>query len=438
MNLRGALVVSFALLSACSSSDFAVAGEGAPDSQSSDGESTDTGTVVTDSESSDTGTVTSDAPSEAAVCAPLDMAATTIYVDQRTTRTSIGTADCPTKTIKEALAIVGTLPSGKHTIKVAGGAVGSPITYAESSVLILKANTTLSGDGPARVVITGGGMCSGTPCIVAMEGNSTLDGVKIDANGSKSVPLVMTPGAFTNCVVSHTVITGVKGTTMNPGVFISGNGTVDLGPELVVQKNDSIGVYADSIFSIHVIAAGNKFNENLAGLVMKVGGLNFDGGEVGNNASVGLSLGAANGTINITGLDAHDNGQHGLVVDKGASLKMRSSSLNKNGRFGLVFNFTTGLGANDLDLGKALDLGKNLFGASTGSNKFGGICLPISRAAKGDAQGDKWSTCDPIQSAFPDSTGNCDATPAAYADIWYAPNATATTPLTVAGCTVGM
>jgi hypothetical protein len=442
MNVRGALVVSFAFFTACSSADFAVAPSGGEDTGVDDtGSSTDSATTE-DTAVEDTGSA-SDGAVEAAPCAPLDAASTTIYVDQRTTRTSVGSADCPARTIKEAIAIVGTLPSGKHVIKVAGGTAGSPIVYDESGALVLKAGTSLEGDGPGRVTITGGGTCSGTGCIFGMEGNSSIQGVTIDAKGPK-IPVVMGPAGFTNCVLSHSVITGVKGSMSPlPAVFIAGNGTVDLGPELVVNKNESLGVYADSIFSIHVIAGGtgNRFNDNQVGFAMKTGFLNFDGGEVAKNSALGMAVSSTNGTVNITGLDAHDNALHGLVIDKGASLKMRNSSLNKNGGYGLVFAFTTGVSANDLDLGKSGDNGNNLLGAGSGSNKFGGVCLPVGRSLKGSAQGDRWSRCDPTQFPFTVSTGSdvsCDSPPPSYADVWYVSGgATMTPPLDTSGCTVG-
>jgi hypothetical protein len=439
MNVRGALVFSFAFFTACSSAEFAVAPE--DDSGGSVEDTATTDAAPDDTAIEDTGSP-SDSALEAAPCAPLDMAATTVYVDQRTTRTSIGSADCPTKTIKEAIAIIGTLPSGKHVIKVAGGAAGSPIVYEESGALLLKANTSLEGDGPARVTITGGGTCSGTGCIFGMEGNSSIQGVTIDAKGPK-IPVVMGPAGFTNCVLSHSVITGVKGSMSPlPAVFIAGNGTVDLGPELVVNKNESLGVYADSIFSIHVIAGGtgNRFNDNQVGFAMKTGYLNFDGGEVAKNSALGMAISSTTGTVDITGLDAHDNALHGLVVDKGASLKLRNSSLNKNGGFGLVFVFTTGLSGNDLDLGKGGDPGNNLLGAATGSNKFGGVCLPVGRIAKGSAQGDKWSRCEPIQSPFVSGATDptCDTDPGSYADVWYTAGTTGGVPFDTGGCMVGM
>jgi len=427
----GSLVVTVTILAACTSDEFDVASTETTDSASSadtlaieDSTPEDTGGGVSDSASS------VDVPvAETGTCAPLASSATTIYVDGRTAKASIGTADCPTKTIREALAIVAGLPSAKRTIKVAGSA-DAPVEYAETGPIVLKPQLSLVGDGAGRVKISGGGACGTEECVVSLENNASIEGVTI-VSGVR-VGISMVNALLTTSTAKSLVVTG--GTSGSaPAVHVLAKGSVDLGPELRVVKNAGVGVAIDDVVIARVNIGGtvaNQFDENVAGIVVKAGTLIFAGGQAKLNTTHGVAL-LSNPKHFVTGLIATDNGASGLLVDGSSSLKLRSSMLVKN-RIGLNFRFGT---TNTLDLGTSTDLGKNFFGGSTtGLNSKAAICLPTARTTKEPAWGNKWFVCSPTW--FPLS-GTCEGI-STYQDIYFVPNTSGEQPpLDTSACDVG-
>jgi len=423
MRLRPAcLAFLFSASAACSSGDFSVAEE-------VDSGGIDTGSDLDSGSNLDSGS-TSDGSTDTG-CAPLGANPDTIYVDARASGGAIGSAACPVRSIREALSIVASLPSAKRTVKVAGGTGGEPVVYNETSALVVKAQTSIVGDGPERVTVTGGGPAGPAQAVFVLEGKTSLEGITVIA-GDK-VGIAMMPAAFTVATVRSTTVTKAKGTT-NVAVLVTGAGAAELGPAFRAEKNQTAGVWVEDIFALHVIATGsvpNAFNENGAGIVVQKGTLNFDGGEVNKNVGVGITLNATP-KHNITGLVARDNGGAGITIENGAGLKLRNSTLLTN-RFGLVVKF--GLVA-DLDLGAA-DGGKNVFGGSLERNYRAAICFQQAKNVKIPATGNKFSSCPPLATVLTDGV-SCDAPPSAYADVLFYPFGTDPgPPLDTTGCTVG-
>ncbi len=428
-------VLAAALLG-CSSSEFAVAGEGTETDTGT--AATDTGSVAVDSDSPplvDSGSP-ADANADVAPCAPLPMNPPTVYVDKRTTKAAKGTSECPFATIKEAVAFVASLPSGsgKHTIRVAGGAAGAPLVYDEP-MLVLKWQMSLVGDGQDRVTITGGGTCGDGQCMVVMEGGSTLEGVKLDAKGLAKVPLALGPTALTGVTVKATGVVGTKD-EKSPAIYVDGVGAAELGPDMRVTDNGGPGVLVKNIFSLKINGA-NLFNRNLVGIYMQGGRLDLSGAtEASKNRTIGVALLAPEKTAHVLdGLIAVENASTGVYVDGGASLKLRRARITRND-IGLMFRF---VGTNELDLGTLLDPGNNVFVGPAEPNKRAGICLPAMRAATtAPARGNFFSACPPTSASMLEDVKACDTLPSAYKDIYYAAAAAGgeTPPLDLTNCGV--
>lgn len=447
MSLRPAsLLALFCLGSlACSSSSFEVAasdpdaapadgGTGGDTGASSDAPDTDVPDGV---EPGDTGPLPDAVGSDGATCAPLTGNPSTIFVDGRTKRASIGSADCPAKTIRDALAILGTLPTGDHVIKVAGGTVEAPVVYAETGVVLVKARTILKGDGAGRVVVTGGGPCGGTSsssCVVVLEGNGAVESLTIDAKGPR-VGLAMTPAAFTGSAAKDVIVTGTAGNT-NPAVYVQGAGNADLADVRVVD-NQGPGVLVAQVFRLKVqsLSGGTRsvFDRNLAGITMQGGILEVSGADTRKNVTHGVAiLSTSAGTHVLEDLVTKDNGANGVIVEGGANLKMRRSTLVAN-RIGLNFRFG---GLNALDLGRTTDPGKNVFAGPSAYNKYAGICLPTARAANEPAHDNYWLACGPT--ALPLADGESCEGLSGYQDVRFRPIAAGSKPpLDFGDCTVG-
>lgn len=420
-----------ALLVGCSSSDFEVA------------EAPDTGGVPTD----DTGTVedtgapsedvggTSDTP---VTCTDLPSNPPVVYVDKRSTRSSKGTADCPFVSIKDAVAFVNGLPSGsgKHQVRVAGGAVGSPVVYDEP-MLVLKWQTTLTGDGIGRVVITGGGSCGDGICMVVMEGGSTLEGVTLDAKGLAKVPVAMGPALLTASVVKSTEITGTKD-DKSPAIYVEGGGAAEIGPDVRIHDNGGHAILAKSIGSLKVTSVGGsptQLHRNLVGVQILSGRLEMTGpNEVYRSRVHGVVVISNERNNLIDGLIATENAGTGVYVDGGASLKLRRSKLLSNDT-GLFFRFNT---ANELDLGTLLDPGGNTLGTASVTNKRAGICLPASRSVNAPARSNYFGQCPPTAAAMAEVANACELVPTgAYKDVYFAASGTdPVPPLDFTGCSL--
>jgi len=416
------------LLMGCSSSDFEVA-----ESADTGGLADDTGTIAADTDSpvDDIGTVvdsgtTADAqPEVPVVCAELAANPAVVYVDKRSTRATKGTAECPFTTIKDAIAFINGLPSGsgKHQVRVAGGAIGSPVVYEEPT-LVLKWQTTVTGDGMGRVVITGGGACGEGTCMIVMEGGTTLEGVSLDAKGLAKVPLVMGPGFLTTALVRSTEITGTRD-DKNPAVYVEGGGAAEVGPDVRIHDNGGHGILVKNIGALKVTSAGgtpNQLHRNLVGVQMIGGRLEMVGAnEVYKSKVHGVVIITAERNNFIDGLVATENAGTAVYVDGGASLKLRRSKLLANDT-GLFFRFNT---TNELDLGTLLDPGGNTLGTKLITNKRMAICLPAGRTANAPARANYFGVCPPTAATMAEAVNACELVPpGAYKDIYFASNGT--------------
>jgi len=440
-DMRRSLVL-FAMLVGCTSDEFELS-EPPPDTGST---LDDTGTISADTGvepgdtgvPEDTGNVAVDAPPETmAPCTELAMNPPIVYVDKRSARTAKGTADCPFLSIKDALAFVNGLPSGsgRHQIRVAGGAVGSPVVYDEP-MLVLKWQTTLTGDGIGRVVITGGGTCGEGTCMMLMEGGSTLEGVSLDAKLVAKVPIAMGPAWLTTALVKSTEITGTKD-DKSPAIYVEGAGAAEIGPDVRIHDNGGHGVLVKTgVLKIASVAGSPvQLHRNLVGVQMVGGRLDMSGPtEVVKNKLHGVVI-VNNERYNaIDGLIATENVGTAVYVDGGASLKLRRSKLLSNDT-GLFFRFA---GTNELDLGTALDPGGNTFSMTSVTNKRMAICLPAARTTSSAARGNGFASCPPTAAAMTEAMNACELVPSgSYKDIYFASATTdATPPFDLAGCAV--
>lgn len=415
------------LLTGCSSSEFNVSNPGddagaLDDTASSvDAASGDTGTAVDDTAVADAPVEDVPAPSDAP-CSPLGASPSTIYVDARASGPSIGTAACPSKTIAGALAIAAGLGPGARTIRVAGSTPA--LLYNETSALVLKHSFALVGDGVSKVTITGGGACSTATCVVVLEGGASIEGVTISAGSAMGI--ASAPAIGTRATVKGVTVSGGIGGA-NAAIYVNGKGSIDLGPELRVKGNAGPGVVIDDTA---LAKLAGDFSENAAGIVVKGGLLQLDGGTALANKTNGVALLSA-AKHSIANFTARDNLAAGVFVEANASLTMRGSTLVKN-RYGLVFRFGTG---NALDLGTLADYGKNVFGGPSGINSKAAVCLPLARTAKQPAVGNKWFVCEPTRLLL--GTGGCEGI-SAYQDVYYAAVDISTpAPLDGSACDVG-
>ncbi|MBK7401176.1 MAG: hypothetical protein IPJ34_34210 [Myxococcales bacterium] len=433
--MRASCLVFGVLLAGCSSSDFSVAADAGP---TDTGSSTDTG-VVADSGGTDSGVAetSTDGAVDAPPCVEGPANPAIVYVDKRATRPGKGTLDCPFQTIKDAVALVATLPtgSGAHTLRVAGGTGAAPLVYDEP-VLILKYGWTLLGDGAGRVTITGGGKCGDSQCLVVMEGGSALEGVRLDALGKVMTPLGLTPGAFTSVVVKSTVVTGVKSEKV-PAVYVEGTGNAEFGPDVRVIDNAGIGIAVKNVFRLKFSATAglpNQINKNGFGIALGGGVIELGGPtEVSSNVGHGVLVQSPDkGTHNFDGLSAKNNGLSGLYLEVGASARVRRSTFLRN-KVGITFKSAPG---SELDLGKLLDPGNNVLGGKTDSNATAAICSPVARALDMPAWNDAFKACAPSTAPI-DATKSCDEL-GSYQDIWFAvATGSSKAPFDVQNCTVG-
>jgi hypothetical protein len=416
--MRLASMVLLAALFGCSSPSFDVpaGGDSAAADTSSPVDSTVEDSVVEDTEPPPM----SDAP-----CAPLGTSST-VYVDARATRTPIGSAECPAKTIADGLAIVAGLLPAKRTIRIAG-TTGTPLVYNETSVLRVKPGTAIVGTGITQVTVTGGAVCEKTNCLFVLEGATSIEGLTINSSGA--IGLAIGPGESTISTAKSVLVTGGTNAA-SVGVYINGPGSVELGPDLRVKDNAGVGLSIDVAASTKVV--GSSFNDNLSGIIVRGGPIDIQNTAALRNKVHGVSL-LSNAAHTITGLDARDNLLNGVYVESNASLKMRGSTLIKN-RVGLVFRFGA---SNVLDLGTTGEPGGNYLGGKAGINNRAAVCLPISRATKAPAIANKWSVCDPTRVSLLGGAG-CESI-TGYQDIYYAPFNTADPPpLDWTSCSEGM
>lgn len=337
-----------------------------------------------------------------------------LYVDARVSGESTGTGACPLKTIREALALVAKLPDRIHIIHVAGGTDTAPLIYNETDTLVVRPKTRVVGAGAARVRVTGGGMCAETPgCVFFLQGDTVLEGVSV--RGGSRVGLLLAPPAGALATARNVVISETRAGTL-AGVFVNGAGSVNLGPAFQAVQNDGPGLYVGNVATLRVVAGGatpNAFNANANGMMVPKGTLNFESGEARDNKAAGLVLGMG-GKHAVSKLVARGNVGPGILLETGAGLKLRGSTLVKN-RFGVLVNVA--LSPPEIDLGlTTADPGNNVFGGVTERNTIAGVCLTDATTTTRLAQGNNWSACGPLETPLGGS--RCD-TVSTYSDVYY-------------------
>jgi len=381
---------------------------------------------------------TSTADAADAGCGALSATATDVYVDKASTKPSVGTVDCPFKTIKEATDLAAV--SGRK-IHVKGGG-SSLATYTESGSLRVKGGVTLVGDGTASTKIVAAGGCGDGDCAVEVAAGGTVDGFAISSTGNG----VVTLDGGTDASVKNVLVTA------------GGDGVLVLGPAALTgnvqaNKNGKSGLHGKGSKTIKVTGTGNEFNENEVNGIELEGNarLQLTGGTANSNKSHGVHLKSttpmsAEGRHSISGLTASSNGRssagtviatsNGVVLASTGSLTLRNTKMLTNSHHGLVVL----IAANTIDIGA----GSNTFGvaATATRNAHAGICLENTAAAASiPASGNFWSTCPlvgaPTQTAI---TESCSAY-ATQVDIAYKKAmGGGNNPLefgTIASCTVG-
>jgi hypothetical protein len=367
-------------------------------------------------------------PAEASVCAPLTAADVDIYVDSRFTGTpATGAQACPVHTILEGIAIANTL-GGARTVHVAG--TTPALVYDETGTVPVASGITLLGAGALMTTISAAGACMTGTCAVLVQPGAILDGFSVvsptgdgvwTTAGNGAVPIVRNVAADSS---------------MGNGIVALGS--VQLGPNIVVNSNGAAGVEspAGSVGTVHVVAGINAFSNNKGNGIDLSGAaaLNFEGGAT-NGDTQGIRIASQPSTSHsITALTAKNNtGPGGVVVYGGQTLKLRSSTLVGNTGYGLSYDYPSGntLGST-LDIGTTADPGGNTFGGATSTDRNGlaGIQL-CGVPAMQQAGGDSWSTCPPTQLSI-----TCGTAPAMYVDVAYQSAVAAVDPVTGA-CTVG-
>jgi len=349
-------------------------------------------------------------------CGALSATATDVYVDKASTKPSVGTVECPLKTIKEATDLAAV--SGRK-IHVKGGG-SSLATYNETGSLHVKGGVTLVGDGSASTKIVAVGGCAEGTCAVEVAAGATLDGFAISSTGHG----IVTVDGGTDATVKNVLVTGGE-----DGILVLGPAV--LGGNVQANKNVKSGLHGKGGKTIKVSGTGNEFNENdLNGIVIEGNArLELNGGMANSNKSHGVHLksttvASTSGRHTITGLTANSNGRssagtviaaaNGIVLEITGSLTLRSTKLLTNSHHGLVVM----IGGNTIDIGS----GGNTFGVATVAtrNAHAGVCLENTGAAGSiPASGNSWSTCPlvgaPTQTEI---TANCNAY-ATQVDIAY-------------------
>ncbi|MBI2395182.1 MAG: right-handed parallel beta-helix repeat-containing protein [Deltaproteobacteria bacterium] len=428
----GCLAASISL-AACSSGDFAVAGEPGADGGGEAGldagqDGGDDAPLPSDGSTPDTTPAGDVAPVEVGPTCPVVSNPTEIWVDlASTTATSNGTSACPFKQIADAVTFANTLSIAPRTIRVKAG------HYNEVVALKLRQGIKLLGAGAATTTLSGGGNCTSSAtgfwCIVRVEGGATLDGFTIDAGPTAKHGVVTgETGTAGYPVVRNVKISGAVGDGNTGILSMSGS---QLGPNVESTGNRyGLVIWGNQI--VKVVNGANRFDDNsIIGINHEgTGQLIFEGGSVSGNP-VGIKLGdvttttPANNTI--TSAIVRDNTEVGLLVGAHASAKVRGSAFT-GGKVGIAVVYGS---TNIVDLGaSSSDLGGNDFGNATTRNSKAGLCVGVTRAAALPALGNKWPACSPTVQNLGTVT-SCDSVPS-YADVWWrgvsAPN--------VGGCVV--
>lgn len=397
----------------CASSDFKVG-------TTSDG-------AVGDTEPADTATDTGtgDGGGDGGACPPLGDSGEILVDSNTAATTSNGTATCPFKTIRDALAVTNTTVA--RTVRVRGTSGGR--VYTETGSLVVKTGITLASDSIGSVVVQGaGGVCagSGSTCIVQVNKGATLDGFIVKGTTS-GVTLVSISGSGTAsappAVVKNTRATKAAG---DGGFAFLVNDGGQLGPNVEGTQNPAVpGLQIYGSAPVRVIGPNTVFNNNLYGIRHEGGGvLTIEAGVATNsNTKSGVLVNTALGVVHsFSVLTAGANGDAGVFMQSG-SLVLRNSQLHGDNRIGLIAN---GSASVTLDLGTDSGVGNNFFGTnasgSAARNKQAGICLdpfviPVN------AVGDKFSICPPSQGTI---DGACTDALSGYHDIRYRTGATGT------------
>ena len=440
-SLRGGLVLVLAgcamATTACSSAAFDTAPTGDdPDT----GATADTGGVVPDTggdttPGTDTGVI-DDAPSPdsgppptdgggvdggvgdsivgegGTTCSSLPPLAPDLYVDKTSSKPSIGTSDCPFRTIAEATGVTWAGVT-LRTIHVSAN------DYNESNAIEIGRNIKLLGAGATATTLRHGGACPGlsTNCVVTVDPGGILDGVQVLGGGTPVVTGVSSTGGT---VAPAVVRTNIRGATAIANIYV--RGAADLGPNFTANGAVGLpGLISSGSGTIHVIGTGNAFDKNGQSGISIDGAANliFDGGSASNNAANGVRL-VGNGSYGLTNLDAIGNASMGITVGVNSNMKLRHSTVTQN-KVGVIALFGS---SNFIDLGSASDAGGNVFtiAGTPRTNVIAAVCVANPRSTLW-AIGDSWSAC-PVTPTFLDGGCSFDAgSTVAYKDVYYAGSA---------------
>lgn len=414
--LPGFLLAALAV--GCSSADFKVAA-------TSDGASDDTATVDSNT----------DAPVEGGSCPPLGDSGEIVVDSNTAAPTSNGTAACPFKTIREALAVTNATVS--RTVRVRGTAGGR--VYEESGSLVVKSGITLASDSFGSVIVQGaGGVCAGASgtCVVQLNKGATLDGFIVQGT-TPNVTLVSISGTGTAsaapAVVKNSRATKAQG---DGGFAFLVNDGAQLGPNVEALQNPAVpGLQIYGGAPVRVLGPNTRFNNNLFGIRHEGGGILTVEGDVAANSNKksGILVNTAVGVLHsFSTVVAGGNGDAGILMQSG-SLVLRNAQLHGDNRIGLIANGSPGV---TLDLGSDVGPGNNVFGtngAGTASrNKQAGICLdPFT--VNINAFSNKFTGCPAsvgiVDAACTESLGG------SYKDIVSRPSPTGT--INTKGCSPG-
>lgn len=437
------------LVIACSGSNFDVAdpnadtGHASSDSATSDtnsGDDTTPGVEDTDVIAPDTGTnadvgpaldtsVLDAGPPADALCPGINNLSTDVYVNATAPAGGKGTSTCPFRTLAEA----SLAPLGAVTVRVVHVQNG---TYSETAGIRIRQRETYRAEGGVAKVVMAGSSAVCAPssfsCAFMMDVGSTIDGFLIADGSVASGIVVNATGVGERPTIRNTTVRNM----LRDGILVYGLGA-KLGPNAGAVENAHSGMVVRG-GAVSVDSGGNSFDRNKGGFLsgstfipgsgihMYGGSLFVDNYASANNNHTGVTFdatGFSNVEQVLSQIDIMSNRANGVYVGKDWSrLQVRKVNIGKNALAGMYLHYN-GTASNVFDVGTnaATAPGNNIFGTSTTKNLKAGIFLCQSGAAGSfSAEKNTWTSCAPTVQMV----GSCEAAPATYVDIAYAPAGT--------------
>jgi hypothetical protein len=343
------------------------------------------------------------------VCTKCSAASNYNYtVDPQNGDDSIGTGDstagCAFKTITRALNVIPPNPPFPVTIMVLGGSTVQESNGEKFPIVIPKGVTITTSGGTVTVDVppmNTGFELSAANSVLRGAAASTL--VISGSGNTGSVGIVASLGSDDTTQIANLDVTGF----LDDGILVMGTGVLSIGSWVSSTKN---GTGTGPRSGLHVIdghaiispAANSvtRFDDNTlhgievdgSGFITVTGTVMDAAAGTGTvvarrNGDAGLRISQSGNTTPqsvVSGLVSYasPNGQAGIHIFAGSSVKLRNSVSLANAHAGIRVDTSGATGSNDIskiDLGSAADNGNNIVQAALGMNPNGGagICLSL-------------------------------------------------------------